>query len=161
MKNGLKEEQARRLSTHACTMSGSTLQGAEAMNACLKALYGSFVTFCYHFSKSSSSAAWSAVQITVHGLPIRPAFSRNLASKRQLRKRLGLDNKLPIVLLVGESLLHSRRVPSTLARMHSALRQSGIMMHTGRKHAALKLSGHLNVILSHLAGHTLTYSLAL
>ncbi|CAL5225228.1 g8016 [Coccomyxa viridis] len=40
-------------------------------------------------------------QITVHGLPIRPAFSRNLASKQQLRKRLGLDQKLPIVLLVG------------------------------------------------------------
>ena len=89
-----------------------------------------FVPLCSLFAKPSSKAAWSAVQITVHGLPIRPAFSRNLASKRQLRKRLSLDNKLPIVLLVGESLLHSMRVPSTLARMHSALRQSGIMMHT-------------------------------
>ncbi|BDA40481.1 probable monogalactosyldiacylglycerol synthase, chloroplas [Coccomyxa sp. Obi] len=40
-------------------------------------------------------------QITVHGLPIRPAFSAKIASKHSLRKRLGLDRHLPTVLLVG------------------------------------------------------------
>jgi hypothetical protein len=40
-------------------------------------------------------------QVTVHGLPIRPAFSARIASKRVLRKRLGLDRHLPTVLLVG------------------------------------------------------------
>lgn len=40
-------------------------------------------------------------QITVHGLPIRPAFSQKLAPKHQLRRSLGLERDLPIVLLVG------------------------------------------------------------
>lgn len=44
-------------------------------------------------------------QITVHGLPIRPAFSGKIASKHTLRKRLGLDRHLPTVLLVGAGLL--------------------------------------------------------
>ena len=42
-------------------------------------------------------------QITVHGLPIRPAFSQKLPAKRKLRKQLGMDLDKPAVLLVGES----------------------------------------------------------
>ena len=47
-----------------------------------------------------------STQITVHGLPIRPAFSKKLAPKHQLRRSLGLERDVPIVLLVGEC-LHS------------------------------------------------------
>ena len=42
-------------------------------------------------------------QITVHGLPIRPAFSQKLPAKRKLRRQLGMDLDKPAVLLVGES----------------------------------------------------------
>ena len=42
-------------------------------------------------------------KVTVHGLPIRPAFSQKLASKRKLRQQLGLDLQKPAVLLVGGS----------------------------------------------------------
>ena len=42
-------------------------------------------------------------QITVHGLPIRPAFSQKLPAKRKLRQQLGMDLDKPAVLLVGES----------------------------------------------------------
>eukprot|EP00891_Asterochloris_glomerata_P005998 jgi/Astpho2/5998/fgenesh1_pm.00084_%23_5_t len=40
-------------------------------------------------------------QITVHGLPIRPAFSQKLPAKRKLRRQLGMDLDKPAVLLVG------------------------------------------------------------
>ena len=55
-----------------------------------------------------------SAQITVHGLPIRPAFSKKLAPKHQLRRSLGLERDLPIVLLVGEC-LH----PSTQSQQSS------------------------------------------
>ena len=42
-------------------------------------------------------------QITVHGLPIRQAFSQKLPAKRKLRRQLGMDLDKPAVLLVGES----------------------------------------------------------
>jgi 1,2-diacylglycerol 3-beta-galactosyltransferase len=35
------------------------------------------------------------------GLPIRPVFSKHLPARDALRKRLGLQRKLPAVLLVG------------------------------------------------------------
>lgn len=41
-------------------------------------------------------------QITVHGLPIRPAFSATQPPKASLRKKLGMHNSKPAVLLVGE-----------------------------------------------------------
>lgn len=40
-------------------------------------------------------------QITVHGLPIRPDFSKALPAKTTLRKRLSMDKEKPAVLLVG------------------------------------------------------------
>ena len=42
-------------------------------------------------------------RVTVHGLPIRPAFSQKLPSKHRLRQKLGLDLQKPAVLLVGTS----------------------------------------------------------
>lgn len=53
--------------------------------------------------RSALKNGLSEEQITVHGLPIRPAFSTKIASKHSLRKKLGLDRHLPTVLLVGES----------------------------------------------------------
>ena len=49
-------------------------------------------------------------QITVHGLPIRPAFSQKLPAKRKLRRQLGMDLDKPAVLLVGESAWLCREV---------------------------------------------------
>lgn len=40
-------------------------------------------------------------QIVIHGLPIRPAFSRRLPDKRRLRRHLGMSKSLPAVLIVG------------------------------------------------------------
>eukprot|EP00884_Botryococcus_braunii_P001426 jgi/Botrbrau1/11284/Bobra.0038s0050.1 len=40
-------------------------------------------------------------QIVLHGLPIRPAFSRRLPDKRRLRRHLGMDKTKPAVLIVG------------------------------------------------------------
>ncbi|GIL64514.1 hypothetical protein Vafri_18412 [Volvox africanus] len=40
-------------------------------------------------------------QIILHGLPIRPSFSRPLSSRRVLRRSLGMATGLPAVLLVG------------------------------------------------------------
>ncbi len=40
-------------------------------------------------------------QVTMHGLPIRPAFSEKRAPQPVLRKRLGMAQHLPAVLLVG------------------------------------------------------------
>jgi 1,2-diacylglycerol 3-beta-galactosyltransferase len=40
-------------------------------------------------------------QIVQHGLPIRPAFSKPTASRSALRRRLGLHQNLPAVLIVG------------------------------------------------------------
>ncbi|PNW74102.1 hypothetical protein CHLRE_13g585301v5 [Chlamydomonas reinhardtii] len=40
-------------------------------------------------------------QIIMHGLPIRPAFSRRLPPKPRLRRQLGMAPALPAVLLVG------------------------------------------------------------
>ncbi len=40
-------------------------------------------------------------QIVLHGLPIRPIFSKRLPPKRKLRARLGMDVDLPAILLVG------------------------------------------------------------
>lgn len=40
-------------------------------------------------------------QIVLHGLPIRPVFSRKLPPKSQLRRQLGLRQDLPTILLVG------------------------------------------------------------
>ena len=40
-------------------------------------------------------------KITVHGLPIRPAFSEKLPKKSRLRQNLGMDLQKPAVLLVG------------------------------------------------------------
>jgi hypothetical protein len=37
----------------------------------------------------------------MHGLPIRPAFSEKRAPQHVLRKRLGMAQHLPAVLLVG------------------------------------------------------------
>ena len=67
-------------------------------------------------------------QVTVHGLPIRPAFSANQQPKAALRKQLGMDGSKPAVLLVGESYLSIRvllavpanRLPWSLA--YGALR---------------------------------------
>ncbi len=35
------------------------------------------------------------------GLPIRPVFSKRLPPKQKLKGKLGMDSKLPAVLLVG------------------------------------------------------------
>ena len=40
-------------------------------------------------------------QVVVHGLPIRPAFSKRQPPRRKLRKQLGLRRAGPAVLLVG------------------------------------------------------------
>ncbi|KXZ47364.1 hypothetical protein GPECTOR_36g86 [Gonium pectorale] len=40
-------------------------------------------------------------QLVMHGLPIRPAFSRPLPPRPKLRRSLGMDPSLPAVLLVG------------------------------------------------------------
>ena len=40
-------------------------------------------------------------QIVKHGLPIRPAFSKAIAKREPLRRRLGLNATLPAVLMVG------------------------------------------------------------
>ena len=40
-------------------------------------------------------------KIRVFGLPIRPAFSYGLPSKRALKKKLGLKADLPSIILVG------------------------------------------------------------
>eukprot|EP00803_Ostreobium_quekettii_P005073 evm.model.scf_277.5 EVM.evm.TU.scf_277.5 scf_277:33010-37549(+) len=42
-----------------------------------------------------------AGQLTLHGLPIRPAFSKILPSKSSLRKRLDMDKDKPAVLFMG------------------------------------------------------------
>lgn len=42
-----------------------------------------------------------AERITMHGLPIRPAFSVNLPSKAKVRAALGMDRDTPAVLVVG------------------------------------------------------------
>ena len=46
-------------------------------------------------------------KVTVHGLPIRPAFSQKLPNKHKLRQQLGLDLQKPAVLLVGRSPLRA------------------------------------------------------
>lgn len=40
-------------------------------------------------------------QLVLHGLPIRPAFSKPLPPKKQMKKKLGMDPNVPAVLLVG------------------------------------------------------------
>ena len=42
-------------------------------------------------------------KVIVHGLPIRPGFARPQASKKFLRRKLGMDPEMPAVLLVGMS----------------------------------------------------------
>ena len=48
-------------------------------------------------------------QLVQHGLPIRPAFSNKLPSKRKLRQALGIDRPQPAVLLVGAPAVQSER----------------------------------------------------
>lgn len=40
-------------------------------------------------------------QVAVHGLPIRPIFSKRLPPREALRRSLGLEQGTPAVLLVG------------------------------------------------------------
>lgn len=40
-------------------------------------------------------------QLVLHGLPIRPAFSKPLPPKKKMKKKLGMDPHVPAVLLVG------------------------------------------------------------
>ncbi|KAG2497185.1 hypothetical protein HYH03_004774 [Edaphochlamys debaryana] len=40
-------------------------------------------------------------QVVLHGLPIRPVFTRRLPPRPKLRRALGMDTELPAVLLVG------------------------------------------------------------
>ncbi|GAX80944.1 hypothetical protein CEUSTIGMA_g8379.t1 [Chlamydomonas eustigma] len=40
-------------------------------------------------------------QIVLHGLPIRPIFSKPLPTKKMMKKALGLNTSLPAILLVG------------------------------------------------------------
>ncbi len=72
-------------------------------------------------------------QITVHGLPIRPAFSAKIASKHSLRKKLGLDRNLPAILLVGELPRANAQSPRANAQCVYVLLDQKLMNHFKRK----------------------------
>lgn len=54
--------------------------------------------FCRNIALSMGVAV---EKIVVHGLPIRPIFSKRLPSKATLRSKLGLKKGMPAILLVG------------------------------------------------------------
>jgi 1,2-diacylglycerol 3-beta-galactosyltransferase len=60
---------------------------------------------CYVAAQEAHDAAIRAglreEQIHVHGLPVRPAFEESYPPARQLKAKLGVENDLPLALLMG------------------------------------------------------------
>jgi len=77
-------------------------------------------------------------QLTIHGLPIRPVFSRPLPSKSNLRKRLDMDRDKPAVLLVGggEGMGKIESVVGAIAKKAGSLCQ--VVVICGRNQSLVK-----------------------
>lgn len=89
------------------------LPGVTCCRAFVK-FNGSYLTCRQHPAghlKADIQTCWF-LQVVVHGLPIRPAFSHRFPSQRRLRKHLGMDRDLPAVMLVGGTFpsLHQKTV---------------------------------------------------
>lgn len=87
----------RAISTKMCA--GRNPQAAKIVH-CVRCCARCFVPTQY-CKRSALKNGLKEEQIVVHGLPIRPVFNKRLGPKEKLRKRLGLDKRLPTVLLVG------------------------------------------------------------
>ncbi|KAK6116972.1 hypothetical protein DH2020_049347 [Rehmannia glutinosa] len=72
---------------------------------CHPTWFHKLVTRCYSPSEEVAKRALRAglqrSQVKVYGLPVRPSFVKPVRSKDELRKRLGMDEYLPAVLLMG------------------------------------------------------------
>ncbi|KAG6542394.1 hypothetical protein Mapa_016223 [Marchantia paleacea] len=75
------------------------------LSTCHPTWFHRSVTKCFCPTKDVEQRALKAgllpSQLRVHGLPIRPGFSRPTKPKVELRRDLGMDEELPAVLLMG------------------------------------------------------------
>ena len=75
------------------------------LTTCHNTWFYNDVDRCYVATEESKNQAlklgMSEEKLRVYGLPIRPAFSHGLPSKKCLKKRLGLDPKIPCILLMA------------------------------------------------------------
>ncbi|EFJ25510.1 monogalactosyldiacylglycerol synthase [Selaginella moellendorffii] len=75
------------------------------LNTCHPTWFHKLTTVCFCPSKEVAQRALKAglkqSQIRVHGLPVRPSFSRPTRSKDELRRELGMEEDLSAVLLMG------------------------------------------------------------